>query len=247
MSVKDKVVVVTGASSGIGAATVTKLVEAGAKVVFGARREKKLAALAKTLPAAQIAYATLDVSDIESVQRLVKLAMVKFGKIDAFYNNAGIMPTAKLADNHRDEWQRMLDINVTGVLNGISAVLPIMHQQGYGHILATDSVAGYVVYPESAVYCGTKFAVRAIMEGLRQEEGKNQIRTTIVAPGMVDTELYKSISDPKVAQALVDQWHEKSDTALQPEDLADAVVYAIGTPQHVSINELIIRPTTQPM
>ncbi|AVK64185.1 SDR family oxidoreductase [Lactobacillus sp. CBA3606] len=247
MSVENKVVVVTGASSGIGAATVKLLVNQGAKVVFGARRADKLAMVAADLPKDQIAYQVTDVAELVSVQELIHLAVSTFGKIDALFNNAGVMPTANLAENHHDEWQRMLDINVMGVLNGISAVLPVMHQQGFGHILATDSVAGHLVYPGSAVYCGTKFAVRAIMEGLRQEEIQNRIRTTIVSPGAVDTELYRSISDSKTAKDLVTAWHATSDSALQPEDLAAAVVYAIGAPSRVAVNEVLIRPAGQAM
>lgn len=247
MSVKDKVVIVTGASSGIGAATVELLVQQGAKIVFGARHQDKLEQVAQNLPADQIAYRTVDVSKHDDVVALVNLAKRKFGKIDALYNNAGIMPTANLAEDHRNEWQNMLNINVMGVLNGISAVLPIMHEQGYGHILATDSVAGHIAYAGSAVYCGTKFAVRAIMEGLRQEELKNKIRSTIISPGAVNTELYKSISDPKSAKDLVAAWQQTPDSSLTPEDLAEAVVYAIGTPSRVSVSEILIRPTDQEM
>ena len=241
MQIQDKVVVVTGASSGIGAATVKQLVASGAKVVFGARRTAKLAEIAADLPADQIAYRATDVTQLADVQALVDLAVSQFGKVDALFNNAGIMPTAPLAADHRQEWQQMLDINVMGVLNGISAVLPVMHRQGYGHILATDSIAGYKVFADSAVYCGTKFAVRAIIEGLRQEELKNHIKTTLVAPGMVDTELYKTIADPQVAQDLVKTWHQP-EHSLRPEDLANLVVYAIGLPQRVAINEVKIRP-----
>lgn len=244
MSVQDKVVVVTGASSGIGEATVKELVSQGAKVVFGARRQEKLALVAQTLPNDSYAYQTVDVTDFSQVEALIQLAVKKFGKVDALYNNAGIMPMEPLSSGDRQAWQQMLDVNVMGVLNGISAVLPIMHQQGYGHILTTDSLAGYRVYPNVAVYSGTKYAVRAIMEGLRREEIKHNIRTTVVAPGMVNTELYKSIPDEKTAQNLVDTWNEP-DHSLLPSDVAKAVAYVIGTPQRVSINEFNIRPTVE--
>lgn len=244
MSVQDKVVVVTGASSGIGEATVKELVSQGAKVVFGARRQEKLALVAQTLPNDSYAYQTVDVTDFSQVEALIQLAVKKFGKVDALYNNAGIMPMEPLSSGDRQAWQQMLDVNVMGVLNGISAVLPIMHQQGYGHILTTDSLAGYRVYPNAAVYSGTKYAVRAIMEGLRREEIKHNIRTTVVAPGMVNTELYKSIPDEKTAQNLVDTWNEP-DHSLLPSDVAKAVAYVIGTPQRVSINEFNIRPTVE--
>lgn len=242
MSVKDKVVVITGASSGIGAETVKELVAQGAKVVFGARRLERLETIANQLPEDKVAYQTVDVTNYEQVKSLIDLAITKFGKVDALYNNAGIMPIAPLADDHRDEWQQMLNVNIMGVLNGISAVLPIMHQQGFGHILATDSLAGYEAFPNFAVYSGTKFAVRAILESLRQEEIKNHIRTTIVAPGAVKTELYRSISDKKVAQSLIDGWNKSDDSALLPEDVAKAIVYAIGSPARVSLNEIKIRP-----
>ncbi|ETY72572.1 septum formation initiator [Lactiplantibacillus fabifermentans T30PCM01] len=244
MSVKDKVVVVTGASSGIGAATVQELTAQGAKVVFGARREAKLAAVAETLPADSYAYQVVDVTDADQMAALVQLAVDQFGKVDALYNNAGIMPMEPLSNGNHDAWQQMLAVNVMGVLNGINAVLPIMHQQGYGHILTTDSLAGYKVYPNLAVYSGTKYAVRAIMEGLRQEELKNNIRTTVVAPGMVSTELYQSIPDKQTAQDLVATWN-KPDHSLRPSDVAEAVAYVIGTPQRVSINEFNIRPTIE--
>lgn len=244
MSVKDKVVVITGASSGIGAATVKQLANEGAKVVFGARREEKLAEVANVLPDGSYAYQVTDVTNYEDMENLINLAVTKFGKVDALYNNAGIMPMESLSKGDRKAWKQMLDINVMGVLNGISAVLPVMHEQGYGHILVTDSLAGYKVYPDLAVYSGTKFAVRAIFEGLRQEEIKNNIKTTIVAPGMVSTELYKSIPDKEVADELVSTWKEK-DHSLTPSEVADAVAYVIGTSQKVSINEFKIRPTIE--
>lgn len=180
-SIEGKVVVVTGASSGIGAATVRRLVASGAKVVFGARREAKLQALAADMPEAQIAYAPTDVSQHADMVRLIGLAKTHFGKVDVLFNNAGIMPIAPLAEDRRDEWQNMLNTNVMGLLNGISAVLPVMHAQGYGHIIATGSLAGYNVFPNYAVYCGTKFAERAILVALRQEELPHHIKTTYLA------------------------------------------------------------------
>ncbi|MPM35351.1 putative oxidoreductase [bioreactor metagenome] len=152
------------------------------------------------------------------------------------------MPTAPLVEGRRDEWQQMLDINIMGVLNGISAVLPLMAEQKFGHIISTDSVAGHVVYPDSAVYCGTKFAVRAIMEGLRQEQRKNNIKSTIISPGAVLTELYKTISDSKIAEEVHQAQVERG---LRSEDIAMAVVFAIDTPDRMSVSEMIVRPTTQ--
>lgn len=244
MSLKGKTVIVTGASSGIGAATVKQLVAAGANVAFGARHSEKLAEVAQGLPQDQILYQTVDVTDIDAMRDLVTATVDKFHTVDALYNNAGIMPLSLLRDDHRTEWQRMLNVNVMGVLNGISAVLPVMHRQGYGHILATDSVAGHVVYPNSAVYAGTKYAVRAIMEGLRQEELSNQIRSTIISPGAVQTELYKTTSDAQQAKDLVASWNEPNNSLLA-SDVASAVVFAIDTPQRMAVSDIVIRPSGQ--
>ncbi len=167
-----------------------------------------------------------------------------YGRIDVLYNNAGIMPTAPIVEGRRDEWQKMLDINIMGVLNGIAAVVPIMAQQKSGHIIATDSVAGHVVYPDSAVYCGTKFAVRAIMEGLRQEQRENNIKSTIISPGAVATELYKTISDKQVSE---DLHKAQKEWGLAPEDIASAVVFAIDTPDRMAVSNMIVRPTAQPV
>ncbi|EST11535.1 SDR family oxidoreductase [Sporolactobacillus laevolacticus] len=243
-SLKDKVVIIAGASSGIGEATARRLANEGAKLVIGARRKERLKQLVNSLPEAEIFYQVADVTNPEDMENLVKLAIDKFGRIDVMFNNAGVMPTANLSEVRRHEWQQMLDINIMGVLNGIAAVLPIMKQQQSGHIIATDSVAGHVVYPGSAVYCGTKFAVRAIMEGLRQEERENNIRTTIVSPGAVDTELYTTINDPEASEWVKNNQRTPG-LGLTSEQIADAVAYAIGTPKNVAINELLIRPTKQ--
>ncbi|TCI57489.1 SDR family oxidoreductase [Exiguobacterium sp. SH1S21] len=238
----NKVVIIMGASSGIGEATANRLAEWGAKLVLAARRLDRLEAIQANHPEADIIVKQADVTDYAAVEEVVKTALDTFGRIDVLFNNAGIMPTAPLVDGRRDEWQAMLDVNVTGVLNGIAAVLPIMERQQSGHILATDSVAGHVVYPESAVYCGTKFAVRAIMEGLRQEQRENNVKSTIISPGAVQTELYNTISDKQAAKAL----HEaQTEWGLTSEDVAEAVVYAIDTPDRVSISDLVIRPTKQ--
>jgi NADP-dependent 3-hydroxy acid dehydrogenase YdfG len=238
----NKVVIIMGASSGIGEATAHLLAERGTKLVLAARRLDRLEAIQAKHPEADIVIRQADVTDYEAVEAVVKTALDTFGTIDVLFNNAGIMPTAPLVDGRRDEWQAMLDVNVSGVLNGIAAVLPIMERQQSGHIIATDSVAGHVVYPESAVYCGTKFAVRAIMEGLRQEQRENNVKSTIISPGAVQTELYNTISDKQTAQAL----HEaQTEWGLTSEDVAEAVVYAIDTPDRVSVSNLIIRPTKQ--
>jgi len=176
------------------------------------------------------------------VQQVIDLAIAEYGQLDVLFNNAGIMPTAPLAETRRDEWKNMLDINVMGVRNGIAAALPKMVEQKSGHIISTDSVAGHVVYPHSAVYCGTKFAVRAIMEGLRQEQRENNIKSTIISPGAVLTELYTTINDKEASAAL----HQaQSEWGLAAEDIAQAVAYVIDTPDRVSVSDMIIRPTTQ--
>lgn len=238
----DKVVVIMGASSGIGEATAHLLAKRGAKLVLAARRLERLESIKKNNPEAHIVIKQADVTDYQSVESVIQTATDTFGRIDVLFNNAGIMPTAPLAEGRREEWQAMLDINVMGVLNGIAATLPIMQKQKSGHIIATDSVAGHVVYPESVVYCGTKFAVRAIMEGLRQEQRENNVKSTIISPGAVQTELYHTISDKQAAKAL----HEaQKEWGLTSEDVAAAVLYAIDTPDRVSISNLIIRPTKQ--
>lgn len=241
-SSNQKVVVIMGASSGIGEATVRKLAGRGAKLVIAARREDHLRRIKESLPDADIVFRAADVSRFEQVQAVVDLAMEAYGRVDVLYNNAGIMPTANLSETRRDEWQQMLDINIMGVLNGIAAVLPIMREQKSGHIIATDSVAGHVVYPGSAVYCATKFAVRAIMEGLRQEERVNNIKSTIISPGAVLTELYKTINDKEESEAI---YRMQKEIGLTAEDIADAVAFVIDTPDRMSVSDMIIRPTLQ--
>lgn len=245
-NIEGKVVVIMGASSGIGEATTKKLAQEGAKLVIAARREDRLKSLVESLPGAEVSYAVADVSKKEDVQAVVDLAVENYGRIDVLYNNAGVMPTAPLSDTRFDEWRQMLDINIMGVLNGIAAVLPVMRKQKSGHIISTDSVAGHIVYPGSAVYCGTKFAVRAIMEGLRQEERDNNIRSTIVSPGAVTTELYKTINVPEDRKWVEDLMSKGGEgLSLKASDIADAVAYAISTPETVAVSEILIRPTKQ--
>lgn len=242
MSLENKVIIIMGASSGIGEATTKMLAEKRAKLVIAARRTERLKQLKESLPFATIDYLSADVTNMEDVQKVADFALEKYGRIDVLYNNAGIMPTGPLVEARRDEWQQMIDINIMGVLNGIAAVLPTMVAQKSGHIIATDSVAGYVVIPNSAVYCGTKFAVRAIMEGVRQEQRLNNIKSTIISPGAVATELYTTISDKEVAQKL----HEDQvANGLTAEDVASAVVFAIDTPERMSVSDMIVRPTTK--
>lgn len=243
-NIEGKVVIIMGASSGIGEATTKKLAQEGAKLVIAARREDRLKALVESLPNAEISYSVADVINKEDVQAVVDLAFEKYGRVDVLYNNAGVMPTAPLSETRFDEWRQMLDINIMGVLNGIAAVLPIMKKQQSGQIITTDSVAGHVVYPGSAVYCGTKFAVRAIMEGLRQEERDNNIRSTIISPGLVDTELYTTVNDPENRE-LLKKNAKIEGLGLKSSEVADAVAYAISTPNTVAVSEILIRPTRQ--
>lgn len=242
-SMKDKVIVILGASSGIGEATVKLLASKGAKLVIASRREEKLKALADTLMESNIAYKSADVTNFDEVKAVIDMAMELHGRVDVLYNNAGIMPTAPLIEGRRNEWRQLLDINVMGVLNGISAVLPIIVKQHSGHIIATDSVLGHHVYENSTVYCGSKFAVRAIMEGLRQEHRLDNIKSTIVSPGNVATDLYQSIQSESARQAELD--FRKTIDSLTAEDIATAVAYAIETPDRMSVSEIIIRPTKQ--
>lgn len=241
--IKNKVAVIMGASSGIGEATARLLAKNGARLVIAARREEKIKAIADEL-GENVFYKTADVRDRKQVKSVIELAMEKFGKVDVLYNIAGIMPQGNLANLDYEKWQDMLDINIMGVLNGIGAVLPIMKEQGEGLIIATDSVAGHVVYPGSAVYNGTKFAVRAIMEGLRQEEFDNGIKSTIISPGMVNTELFNTVGNDEIENSLrnISIQDGKSLSAM---DVANAVLYAIDQPKHVTISEVLIRPSRQ--
>ena len=241
-SLKGKVIVIMGASSGIGEASTRKIAEKGGKLVIAARREDKLKEIVASMPNADISYVTADVTNYEDVKKVIDQAMAKHGRIDVLFNNAGIMPTGNLIEARLDEWKQMLDINIMGALNAIAAVLPFMEKQKSGHIITTDSVAVHVVYPGSAVYCGTKFALRAIMEGLRQEQKDNGIKSTLISPGAVRTELYKTVND-KVASDELHQLQLKS--GLDSTDVAEAVIYAIETPSHLSISEVILRPTSQ--
>lgn len=242
MTIKDKVVVITGASSGIGRATAEKLAQAGAKVVIGARRVERLKTITDEFPANTVLYQQTDVTDRESVASLVKVATDHFHRVDVLYNNAGLMPISKMAELKVDEWDRMIDVNIKGVLYGIAAVLPTMIRQQSGQIITTDSVAGHVVHPGTAVYAGTKYAIQAIMDGLRQEQIANHIKTTMISPGAVNTELFSTISDPK--QRAETEKQEK-ENGLSAADVANAVAYAIDQPADVAINEILMRPSSQ--
>ncbi|MBW6398758.1 SDR family oxidoreductase [Roseomonas sp. HJA6] len=236
----EKIVLITGASSGIGEATVRELAAAGARLFIGARRSERLKALAQEL-GAQVDWRELDVTDPDSFGAFAEAAEARFGRIDVLVNNAGIMPLSPLAALKRDEWTRMIDVNIHGVLNGIAAVLPRFVARGNGHVVNVASVGAHLVLPTAAVYCATKYAVWAITEGLRQEH--DDIRATIISPGVVATELGNDITDPQVAAALKD-WRQKS---LTPDAIARAIHYALAQPEGVDVNEVIVRPTAANM
>lgn len=236
----DKVVLITGASSGIGEATARELAEAGARLFIGARRGDRLKALADEL-GKSVAWQPLDVTNSAVFDAFVAAAEARFGRIDVLVNNAGVMPLSPLAQLKRDEWKRMVDVNIHGVLNGIAAVLPRFVAQRSGHVVNVASVAAHMVMPTATVYCATKHAVRAITEGLRQEH--DEVRSTLISPGVVATELGHDITDPEIAAALTG-WRKK---ALTPDAIARAVRYAIEQPEGVDINEVIVRPTAADM
>lgn len=238
----SKVVVLTGASSGIGEATARYLARLGHKLFIGARRLDRLNTLQAELSSEgyDVDVMVLDVTSLDDLQRIVDLAQTKYGRIDVLINNAGVMPLSPLAALKVDEWNRMLDVNVRGVLHGIAAVLPIMQTQGYGHIINIASIGAYTVSPTAAVYCASKFAVRAISDGLRQET--DTIRVTLVSPGVVKSELADHITDD-VARDVMQEFRR---IALAPEAIAQGIAYAITQPQSVDVSEIIIRPTSSP-
>jgi len=238
-NIEPKVILITGASSGIGEATARHLAANGHTVVLGARRTDRLGKLAAEISAAggTAEYRALDVTNLADVQAFADFALKKFSKIDVIINNAGIMPLSPLAELKIDEWNRMIDVNIRGVLHGIAAVLPHMTARKSGHVINLSSIGGHLVYPTAAVYCGTKFAVRAISEGLRQET--KDIRVTIISPGVVESELADTISDPSTRDAM----KQFRQVALKPDAIARAMAYAIEQPADVDVNEIIVRPT----
>ena len=240
--ISGKSIIITGASSGIGEATAKMLAKRGAKLMLAARRADKLDKLVAEIEAAggTAAYQVVDVTKQSQVQALADETLKQYGKIDVMVNNAGIMPLSRLDQLLVEEWDRTIDINIKGVLYGIAAVLPAMQKAQSGHIINISSVAGHLVFPNAAVYCGTKYAVRAITEGLRQEIGKD-IRCTIISPGAVATELTDHISDETAAKG-ANQLYE---IAIGAEAVASAIAYAIEQPKEVDINEILLRPTAQ--
>lgn len=243
-NIAGKVVVITGASSGLGECTARHLASLGAKLVLGARRADRLEKIVADINSlgGEAVFAPTDVTRRADVKDLVNLAVSRFGRLDVIVNNAGIMPVAPLDADKVEEWDAMIDVNIKGVLYGISAALPIFRKQNSGHFINLSSVAGTKVpAPGGVVYAGTKFAVRAISEGLRIEVGPS-IRTTTLLPGFVESELKLGSSDPGIRSAIIDQYNA---TAIPAQTTADAVVYAISQPAGVDINEIVIRPTSQ--
>jgi NADP-dependent 3-hydroxy acid dehydrogenase YdfG len=240
--IKDKVVVITGASSGLGEAAARRLAKDGAKLVLGARRLDRLQALAKELSLGPDAVVQTDVSKYDEVKRLVDQAVKTHGRIDVMINNAGLMPQSLLQRLKIDEWDRMIDVNIKGVLYGIAAALPVMQAQKSGHIINVSSVAGHKVRPGGTIYSATKSAVRVISEGLRQEVKPYNIRTTIISPGAVESELPDSITDPDIGAAISKFYKE---TAISADSFANMVAFAMSQPDDVDINEILFRPTRQ--
>ena len=242
-NIENKVIVITGASSGLGEATARLLAKKGAKVVIGARRTEKLEAIVQDIRAegGQAEFIGVDVTKPNEVQALIEKALSAFGQIDVLVNNAGLMSIAPLSELKVDEWDRMIDINIKGVLYGIAAALPVFQKQNFGHFINLSSVAGVKVFsPGGTVYSGTKFAVRAISEGLRHEVGET-IRTTTIEPGAIESELKFGSSHKESSEFVTDFYKQ----AIPADSVARAIAYAIEQPADVDINEIVLRPTSQ--
>ncbi|MEV7690329.1 SDR family oxidoreductase [Streptomyces bungoensis] len=242
MPAESKTVLITGASSGIGEATARRLAGLGHRLLLGARRTGRLAALAGELRAAgaSVAHRGLDVTSLDSVRAFAAAGVEEYGGIDVLINNAGVMPLSLIEDLRIAEWEQMIDVNLRGVLYGIAAVLPQMRRQAGGHIVNVSSVSGHRVDPTAAVYSATKFAVAAVSEGLRQES--RDIRVTVVSPGFTQSELTYRGGSPE-AQGAARTAAEQ--LAIPASAIADAIAFAIDQPANVDVNELIVRPTAQ--
>nr|WP_319483828.1 SDR family oxidoreductase [uncultured Cohaesibacter sp.] len=243
--IKDKVVVITGASSGMGEATARSLAAQGAKVVVGARRVDRLEAMVADITAAggsAIAVAT-DVTKLEDVKNLVDTAVKTYGKIDVIFNNAGLMPLSPLESLKIDEWDQMIDVNLKGTLYGIAAALPYFKAQKSGQVINVSSVYGHISVATGAVYCATKHAVRSLSESLRKEVKPYDIRVTVISPGAVNTELTQHISEPGLGDAVRDIVGQ---IGVPASTMADMVSFAISQPANVDISEILFRPTVQP-
>ena len=242
-NVENKVIIITGASSGIGEETARVLAANGAKVVLSARREDKLKKLADEI-GGNAAYLASDVTSLEDMNAVVALAKEKFGKVDAVFANAGIMPAGNMSELKVKDWNAMIDINIKGVLNVMAAVLPEFTAQKYGHVIATSSRAGLMSVPGNAVYCGTKHFVRAMLDSFRSEsirEGTN-IRTTTIYPGAIKTELLNMVAESP-AKDMVSQFYEN--VGLTPDVIANAVLYAVSQPDNVAVPDLVVCPSME--
>ncbi|MCA9297095.1 MAG: SDR family oxidoreductase [Phycisphaerales bacterium] len=247
-----RTIIITGASSGIGEATAIRFAQDGAQVVLAARRTDRLADLQRRIEAAGGAAlaVTCDVAQRDDVEALARTTIDRFGRIDVLINNAGIMPLAPMVKGRYSDWDDCIDINIKGVLYGIAAVLPTMRAQKTGHIINVSSVAGRKTFPGATVYCATKHAVHTISEGLREElatlgyDDGNRIRVTTIAPGVVTTELPASIRDDETREG-ASAYYARIPGPLQSEDIAEAIAYAVNAPDHVGVNEILIRPTAQ--
>lgn len=235
-----KVVVITGASSGIGETTARLLASLGAHVVIGARRMERLESLASDIQGdgGSVLIQQLDVTKLEQMQAIIGAAQSRFGRVDAIINNAGVMPLSSLEALKIEEWNRMIDVNIRGVLHGIATGLPVMKKQGFGHFINIASIGAYEVTPTAAVYCATKYAVRAITDGLRQETVGLGIRVTLVSPGVTESELAESITDSQAKEFM----KEYRSNALPATAIARAIVYALEQPVQVDVSELVIKP-----
>lgn len=233
----SKVILITGASSGIGEATARVLARQGHRVLLGARRTERLAQIAADIRWAgdTAEYRALDVTQGEDVKAFVAFAQERFGRVDVIFNNAGVMPVSPMSALKTEEWDRIIDVNIRGVLNGIAAVLPIMEAQGSGHIINTASTGAHAVGAQFGIYCASKYAVRAITEGLRQE--MDRIRVTLISPGVTESELGHDISVDSTASAV----KQLRSIALDNRAIANAVLYAISQPEDVDVNEMLIR------
>ncbi|AUX33925.1 MULTISPECIES: SDR family oxidoreductase [Sorangium] len=240
--IEGKVVVITGASSGIGEAAARLLARRGARVVVGARRTDRLEKLASAIRAegGTVELRALDVTKRQDVASFVDFARATFGRVDVIVNNAGVMPLSPLSSLKIEEWDRMIDVNIRGVLHGIAAGLPIMKAQGHGHFVNVSSIGGHMVVPTAAVYCATKFAVWAISDGLRQES--TDLRVTVISPGVTESELADTITDDSARQAM----REFRKIAISADAVARAIAFAIEQPDDVDVNEIVVRPTASP-
>jgi len=237
-----QVVVVTGASRGIGASTARLLAERGANLVLGARSAAELLALSESI-GGEVAYRPADVTRPEDVQALVNLAVNRFGRLDVFIANAGVAVNAPLAAGDFDDWNRMIDVNLRGVLHSVAAAVPVFRQQGSGHFVTVTSTAAQKWVPGQGVYAATKAAVRALCEVLRQELAPEHVRATMICPGFTDTDFIGSTRDPQELAALTAR---RNEMAMPPQAVAEAVFYALSQPETVDVGEIIVRPTVQP-